>query len=355
MRPLVITYLVESLTHLWGGVKTVCMEANRLHGAGHTVTIVTRSGPPQWIRIQCALRTGSSFDRSEIPPSDLVVGTFWNTVPYAVVSGRGVPVHYCQAYEGDNPELAAVRARIESVYSLGEADKIAISGHLKDLLWKRFAQRSRLVTYPVDHDVFRPEPTLRRAPRPVRVGLVGPSCVPWKDIQTGARAAELAHRAGLDLTLVRVSPVPFDATEPAVTCPVERHQQVLPEEMGRVLRSLDVFLGTSSGPEEGFFLPAMEAMASGVPSVLTEIPCLMGYTPAADYALFVPPRDPAQMAQALIIAATHDVVRAELRERGLAVARLHTWERHMAQLVAAFEGILGARGVVPRSSPHARV
>src|SRR5688572_14650103 len=161
MRPLAITYLVESLTHLWGGVKTVCMEANHLHRAGHTVTIVTRSGPPGWIKIECALRTGSSFDRNDIPASDLVIGTFWSTVPYAVVSGRGVPVHYCQAYEGDNPELVAVRDRIEAVYSLVEAEKIAISPHLKDLLSMRFSQRSRLVTYPVDHDVFHPEPTLR--------------------------------------------------------------------------------------------------------------------------------------------------------------------------------------------------
>jgi glycosyltransferase involved in cell wall biosynthesis len=145
-----------------------------------------------------------------------------------------------------------------------------------------------------------------------------------------------------------VSPVPFDASEPDVSCPVEHHEEVLPRAMGELMRSLDVLLGTSSGHEEGFFLPAVEAMASGVACVLTEIPCFRGYAAPANYALFVPPRDPVQMAHALAVVATRPDVRTELREKGLAVARLYTWERHLSQLLNAFEGILGSRGVMPQ-------
>ena len=340
-----IVYLLESTVGLWGGVKAALEAANLLHERGHAVTVLSRTGPPPWMEMLCGFETVPAFTPAAIPPADLVIGTFWTTVPPAVQSGRGRPVHYCQGYEGDNPENVAFRDRIDAVYRVPDTHKMTISGHLTRLLRERFGWDPLEVTYAVDHRVMFPGAD-RGVGRPVRVGLVGPWEVAWKDIATGMRACALAHRAGLDLEVVRITNTDPHPEERDAAFPVEWHVRVPPAEMGALYRSMDVFVGSSRGHEEGFFLPSVEAMACGVPCVLTDIPCYRGYS-EEDYALFVPPRDPVAMAEAIVRAAHDPARRAALRAAGLGTAALYHQDRHVAALEQAFSAIL-ARDEVPR-------
>ena len=328
-----IVFLLES-AELWGGVKTALDDADGLAARGHDIVVLCKSGPPDWMSLACEFRTVPDFGPERVPSADAIVGTYWTTVPFAAACGRGVPVHYCQGYEGDNPECAPHRAHIEAIYALPGIAKITISHHLEQLLARRFGVQARRVRYAVDHDTMFPGPerTLRQ---PVRVGLVGPYTVPWKDIRTGLRAFAIAHAAGLVVHAVRASNVPRHSDELDATFPIEWHERVSPNAMGDLYRSLDVFVGTSRGSEEGFFMPAVEAMACGVPSVLTDIPCSNGYDGQRDYALFVPPADPVAMAKA-VVQITHDqALRRRLRTAGLRVAARYTRKCHLDDLEAA--------------------
>lgn len=334
-----IVYLLESATGLWGGVKSVLETAGRLQARGHEVTVVSKSGPPAWMQVACAFRSVDRFTPEVIPAADVVVGTFWTTVPAAVQAHEGRPVHYCQGYEGDNPENAAVRAHIEAVYRLSEPVKVTISHPLATLLRQRFGCDVREVPYAIDHDVMTPG-ELRPSPRPVRVGVIGPWEVAWKDVRTGIEACALAARAGMPLQLVRITNTAPHPEEQALPFPVEWHSRVPPARMGELYRSLDVFLGTSRGHEEGFFLPAVEAMACGVPCVLTDIPCHRAYGDVPP-ALFVPPSDPAAMAEALVVTGLHSQVRNDLRLAGLGTAAQYHYERHVDALERVFEELAG--------------
>ena len=334
-----IVYLLETAAELWGGVKSVLADANLLQARGHAVHVLAKSPPPGWMQLACGFTQVPDFAPERIPAADVVVGTFWTTVPFAARCRRGVPVHYRQGYEGDNPENAAQRSRIEEVYRL-PVPKIVISPHLRELVAQRFGGDVHEVVYSVDHQVMRPAPE-RPCGRPVRVGLVGPWQIPWKDLRTGYQAAELAHRAGLPLQLVRVTNTAPHAEERAFTLPVEWHERVAPAQMGEIYRSLDVMLCTSSGPEEGFFMPAVEAMACGVPCVMTDIPCFRGYGDG-QYAMFVPARQPAAMAEALVLAAGHAHVRAQLRSEGLRTAAAFTPERHVEAIERTFAALVAA-------------
>lgn len=345
-----ITWLLEAVDQLWGGVKVALEDANWLHRRGHQVTVLSRSGPPSWMRIECAFQRVQDFRPEHLPPADVVIGTFWTTVPWAASAGpgKGMPVHLCQGYEGDFPEHAQLRDRIESVYRLPHVRHLTVAPYLTQLLETRFGIHAAEVDHVIDHDVHQPGP--ERAPGSVlRVGLVGPWQVGWKDLPTGYAACELAHRAGQKLVLVRATNTAPDPAEQKTSFPVEWHRQVPPARMGDFYRSLDVFLGTSSGTEEGFFLPAIEAMACGVPSILTDVPCFRSHgtkTGNHNYALFVPAKDPAAMAEALVIAGGMPDVRSELRRSGLQLASCYRQERHGQQLEAALQRFAAAAPAV---------
>jgi tetratricopeptide (TPR) repeat protein len=109
-----------------------------------------------------------------------------------------------------------------------------------------------------------------------------------------------------------------------------------------------VFLGTSNAIEEGFSLPAVEAMACGIPCVLTDIPCFRAHGDG-QYALFVPPDDAAAMAEALVLASRVGDVRTALRTAGLEAASRYTLDAHGEGLLAALEQAVAAvRGTTPR-------
>ncbi|MBL8727417.1 MAG: glycosyltransferase [Planctomycetes bacterium] len=334
-----ITWLLENASQLWGGVKVALEDANWLSRAGHQVTVLSRSGPPSWMRVECAFRQVQDFRPEHLPDADVVVATFWTTVSWAASAGgtKGVPVHYCQGYEGDAPDNRAVRERIEAAYRLPGVHRVTIAPHLTRLLRERFGIAALEVPYVVDHAVHHPAPA-RPAGVPLRVGLVGPYQIGWKDLATGYAACRLAHQAGQQLVLVRATNTTPDPAEQQTPFPVEWHQQLPPAQMGDLYRSLDLFLGTSNGADEGFFLPAVEAMACGVPTILTDVPCFRDHGAAIGndrFALFVPPGDPAAMAEALVVAGGMPEVRESLRAQGLAVASRYHPDRHGRALEAA--------------------
>jgi glycosyltransferase involved in cell wall biosynthesis len=347
-----VVFLLES-AELWGGVKTVFQDAAGLAARGHHVVVLCKGAAPDWIEPGCEFRTVPDFAAAHVPAADVVVGTYWTTVPFAAAAGRGVPVHYCQGYEGDNPECAPHRAAIAAIYADPNVAKVTISPHLARLLAARFGVRSRSITYAIDDAAMYPAPE-RPAARPWRVGLVGAYAVAWKDLRTGLRACALLHAAGAPVRVVRASNAPRHADETDLPFAVEWHGRVAPAAMGELYRSLDVFVATSRGTEEGFFMPAVEAMACGIPCVLTDIPCARGYDHVHDYSLFVPPGDPAAMAKAIVEVAGDAVLRRRLRAAGLRVAARYTRARHLDELEAALrEAAARARPAAAALGPGA--
>ncbi|MEZ5963534.1 MAG: glycosyltransferase family 4 protein [Planctomycetota bacterium] len=332
MPRLRVTYLLERADQLWGGVKVVLDDANWLVDRGHDVTVVARSPGPDWMQLRCRFVQVPTFADARLPPSDVCVGTLWSTVPWAALSGAPT-VHFCQGYEGDLVDYAAMRPQIEAVYALPGIHHVTVSQHLALGLQARFGIDATVVVQAIDHDVHFPGPVRPPAAR-IRVGMVGPYQLAGKGIADGFAACALAARAGLELEVVRISNTEPDPRERAQPFPLEFHSRVAPRAMGDVYRSLDVFLGTGRDRGEGFYLPAIEAMACGVPCVLTDLPCTREHGETR-YALFVPPGDPVAMAKGLAAAARLEGQRASLRAAGLAAASRYTRRAHGVQLERA--------------------
>jgi glycosyltransferase involved in cell wall biosynthesis len=86
-------------------------------------------------------------------------------------------------------------------------------------------------------------------------------------------------------------------------------------EMAALYASSDVFLGPSRG-EEGFGLPAAEAMAGGVPVLLSAIPSFLSWDDRRDYAIFTPEGDGKAMGDALARLLGDGSLRERLAARG---------------------------------------
>jgi glycosyltransferase involved in cell wall biosynthesis len=349
-----ITWLLEVADQLWGGVKVALENANWQHRQGHRVTVVSRSGPPAWMQLDCEFRRVPDFRSEHLPDADVLVATYWTTVSWArsAAPGKGAPVHFCQGYEGDGAENEALRDRIESAYRLSGVQRVTVSPHLTRLFQERFGITAVQVPYTIDHGVHFPGPA-RTPGTPLRVGLVGPWQVAWKGLATGYAACQLAHRAGQRLVLVRATNTAPDAAELQQPFPIEWHRQLPPSAMGDFYRSLDLLVATSTGSEEGFFLPAVEAMACGVPTILTDVPCFRDHEALAGndhYAMFVPPNDPGALAEAIVVAGAMPDVRTTMRREGLRLAAHYRPDTHGRALLQVFEQAAAARR---GNDPHA--
>ncbi len=88
---------------------------------------------------------------------------------------------------------------------------------------------------------------------------------------------------------------------------------------------------------EGFGLPALEALACGVPVVgsnVASLPEIVG-----DGGVLFPPDDAERMAGALVRLATSDIFRVELSRRALAHAARFSWERTARETLAAYQSV----------------
>jgi glycosyltransferase involved in cell wall biosynthesis len=90
--------------------------------------------------------------------------------------------------------------------------------------------------------------------------------------------------------------------------------------------------------DEGFGMPVLEAMAGGAPVLTSDRSALPEV--AGDAALLVNPEDTQALAQALRNLAENDDLRRELVERGLARARLFTWERAVRETWEVYRELL---------------
>jgi glycosyltransferase involved in cell wall biosynthesis len=334
-RPLKIAYLLES-TALFGGVQVALLQAEALARRGHRVTVVSPQPAPDWFPLMRAGFERSSFrDSTELAGAQVRVATFWKTVPVALLGARGPVFHLCQGYEGQFSFYREQWPEIEAVYRM-PTRKLAISETLRTLLEARGFGPVVNVGQAFEAERFSPGPARPAADPPV-VLVVGPAEVDVKGVDVALDGLDLWRRSGGLFRLRRVATSRAGEKERRRGLTDEYHHGLAPDRMPFAYRSSDVFLGPSR-PEEGFGLPSLEALACGIPALLSETP---GHREmAGEAAWYFRDGDPESLAAAIPELLTPSA-RARARELGPAVATGHDAARVAQRLETAFLAALG--------------
>ncbi len=193
---------------------------------------------------------------------------------------------------------------------------------------------------------FRPGPDpeglaglSRRYDLPQRYALFLGGDRPHKNLLRVLEAFLLAVRDGDGLGLVLAGPLPRDARVRKLLAAPElsgrtRILGVVPQkDLPGLYRGAVVFLCPTL--EEGFGLPALEAMGSGTPVIASAIP--VWRETCGDAALLVEPRDPRAIAAAIARVAGSPEERVRLRDLGLQRAARFSW-RETAKKTAEIYG-----------------
>jgi glycosyltransferase involved in cell wall biosynthesis len=290
-EPLHIVYFLED-TDLAGGIRVAVAHADALIERGHDVTLATKGGPLTWRSSRAKWIYVDEWTEVDLAPFEFVVGTFWKTLfdTHELAADRAI--HLCQGYEGAFTAYAHLKDQIDEAYRL-PMPKITVSPHLVDIC-RTFYDDATYIGQIVD-DVFY-QPHVEHG-GPPRVMLVGPAQADFKGIDIGYDAVRHARSRGAEFDLIRVSqwvPAPGEPTDLAS----EFHVALDSQQMARLIASCDIFLGPSRH-QEGFGLPAAEALASGVACILSEIPSFVSWFIGAPAPLFTPEGDSMAMGDAL--------------------------------------------------------
>jgi phosphatidylinositol alpha-mannosyltransferase len=116
--------------------------------------------------------------------------------------------------------------------------------------------------------------------------------------------------------------------------------RVSPEELPRYYATADIFCSPATG-QESFGIVLLEAMASGVPIVASDIPGYRTVLASGREGLLVEPRNPLELARGIVTLAQDPSLRRNCALRGREKALHYDWPLVVRRLEAIYRRVLG--------------
>lgn len=277
--------------NLNGGIRVVAIYARALIAKGHQVTLV--SPPPKELPFKSKLKhllQGNGWPHKlksypshlddcglnhrvlnhwrpvndyDVPDADVVIATWWETAEWVskLSPRKGAKVYFIQHHEIFH---YLPIERCHATYRL-PFHKIVIARWLKDVMQEQYGDTVvDIVPNSVDRLQFFAHK--RHKQSLPTLGFVY-SPIPFKDMKTAYAAIEHIRAALPDLRIIcfGANPIHQQLQPPTGT---EFHLAPAQDQIRHFYAQCDVWLATSK--QEGFYLPAMEAMACRTPVVSTK-------------------------------------------------------------------------------------
>jgi glycosyltransferase involved in cell wall biosynthesis/SAM-dependent methyltransferase len=332
-----IAYLLED-TSLCGGVKIVFEHARLLSEKGFSVTIVTKGNHPDYYELGNVKFIHIDETFSKVAPLlsrfDIVIATSFTQV----LELFRLPInlaHFSQGFEADYPYWEKQREEIKKAYHL-PVPKITISKRVSSIVKELFLQTPHYIPQGIDLNLFyktEPSSTI------TKVILVGVWENKIKGIRDAVEGFILAKKVMNHLKMIRISTLPLSDEEKSLYNPDEYHTAIPPKDMGDIYRQCDLAI-IPSLEGEGFGLPAIEAMACGLPVILTRIHSFLSFHSTKDYAYFVSPNSPVEISKGIIHLCHRPDLVSQLSKRARHVAEGYPVEKTIEHLIEILKSLI---------------
>jgi glycosyltransferase involved in cell wall biosynthesis len=207
-------------------------------------------------------------------------------------------------------------------------------------------ERLLLIPYGADCGLFSPGAPAGRPFRIVAVGVSLRKGTPYL-LEAASRLGIGTPHARIDMEVWLAGSVAPDVAGVLrdASVPVRRLGALSHPELANVYRTASVFVLPSI--EEGMALSVLEAMASGLPVIVTPNTGVTDILEHGREGLVVPPRDAAALAQAILELYENEPKRREMGEAASQTARRWTWDSYGDRVASAYARLTATRaGVV---------
>lgn len=289
-----------------GGIRRVLEISNRLQEMDHNQVIflpkeqMSKSGAAIWLPVLAELRPLEHIENIDL---DVIIFNLESQWPLILKSPAKVKVNYILHYAPLYKDANEAR----DSYNI-DCKKIANSNWTADMIFAELGERPIVVHGGINPEHFHPV----KCEIAYDVLCYGSNKV-WKGTKTIEKAVKLLY------------------------CSMAQYEgKGIPQaSMAEIYSKAKVFV--SGSYYEGWNHPALEAMACGVPVVMTDDGGSSDYAVNNQNALIVSPRDHVQMALAIadILAEKTDIT--SLIKNGLKTAKKFTWEKTVDKLLGLFE------------------
>jgi len=258
---------VLSGTALAGGSKVVFEHVRLLNRTGFFDACVVSPEPyPKWIHFKVPFIM-TDLKKLNLNLFDLVVTTFYDQ-GFLYRNSHVCFLHFCQGYEGDYTAdlgLSHLDEEIERFYSFS-CPKMVVSRFLMEKLRLLTDAPILFVGQILDREIFKPVVSNCRK----YILVVGQSEYPFKGVKRSLSVAMRLKEIFPDLKVMRVSPTDTRKDEAMKFFIDEFWIRVPPVFMSKIYSK--AILSIYMPYKDGFGLPVLESIASGVPVIASDIP-----------------------------------------------------------------------------------
>lgn len=305
-----------------GATKVAITHCNILHRLGHQIRLaVLGSNSLDWGNPLMQVEYLTSLRRMKIDEKELIVALDCFVANWLVHQyGSQRVVSFIQT---DEPSLYTDPELIKTAKNgfMLPNPKIVVSKYLQDVL-QGYGSDSYIIAPAINEKIFYPiERSAPEAGKPFKILIIGSYEHPLKQIPQAFTVLEYLKSLGVDVRLVRLVRKAEDITPKDIETQwyVNPHQEAI----GEIYRSVDALLFPSSS--EGFGLPILEAMASGIPFVATDSGGSRDLMPVSGQEALICVGDTKAMGNALYQLATNQDYWWNLRDLGLNRAKHWSW------------------------------
>lgn len=326
-----ILYVLND-TGLAGGIRMVFDHLNRLQERGHDVELYSLGKDPTWFDLKVPHRSFKSYEElcEKLAKQDAIkVATWWETGKWVWLGSitKGIPVFYVQDVEDSYYKDDKVMQSTVIAGYKPEFNYLTISVNNQENLAK-MGRKATNITCGIDAKTFnviknttRDDNTLLAIGRKHYLKNFAMTFKAWKNMKDKPKMVLF----GFEPDVVKKDPL------------ITYHYIPTDEQINVLMNKTTVFV--QSSVHEGFCLPPLEAMAAGLPVIMTDSNGNRDFMKPGKNCILVEQKNDKQLTRELERLLKDKALQERLRTNGLKTAAEYDWPVIIDKLEKFYYGL----------------